>query len=1553
MKLSGTFLDINDTPIEVVIENKSIATSNIVIGCAGDNTNVFFADDPLSVDEDYDSTFDVMVQKSGQLTLLTKGDTNLVGILFANNQHNVTITVNKDGDCVFYGFVEPNVYSQDYAEEYTQLDINFTDFLSTLQYGKLSDTSTYNEAKQAASTLSFKDYIAAMGFFDIGNVYFDQSSKVSDTETDPLSGIGVSGSLFFGDTEDDEWTFEDILKEILQYLNLHIIQIGKDFYIFDWSTLTQARKKDGKEFLCLNDNTGYVLDYPNKTYRITKPDYASNDTQISVDEVYNQIQVKCDLKDLDTIVESPLDSEKLISLYPKRFLYCTEYAVKKNKNNPFYYQVVNYFNSIIHGESVDDENAHIYDWYMRPLLNNSWKFYLNKSVNDNTIESIYPKVWIDGQGSVYSMPWKISEYLKHNALTPCMFNMAYIDTLGKNVSDNKIKNDFDSNSNYLYISINGNGDDTEAGHKPSDADIKAHSGMIEYQPSNSAVILSPTDDTSTNYLVFSGKISLQPLTQDSVGKGTTGDFINYGTLMKDAGGYAEKCYAVGFKGGNGDRHGEEEINEWYQYTRKWYTDDSYLYGNSLSPYVQERSPWKYKYNYTSTGDRTDKYMKLPILECEMTVGNKRLIETNIDQYGNSTFKWVKIGEEPKDDNNEPITTFSLGVNPKIGDCIIGTEFDLQNTIDPFMNIDGKGTAIPIKASDKLSGKITFKILGPINLTWNNVTRRHPSFWRHTKWTEDTVFVLAHTENIVLKDFECKIKTSSDIIMNKTDNDLIYMSDETKKYIKKNDSTEMKINTLLTTQEAYDLGVSNSVNLSTAIDMSTSMPLRTISKKETNKPEQLYVDAYWNEYNKQRMLIDVTLKTTNFGDTFGWRFRPIKFNYFDSCFYPISTNINYKNDQTTMKLKEGAMIHNMDFEEKYDMNPYFAKPIIDFDITKESFYQKLYGIPRQARIMWRSDNENVSVVDDEGNVTIKGKGTVNIYADVVAKNYRDATASYRIDVSKMPAEENPKNKDIIYWTCYSEWQESKNIEDKKVSDEDKKYIVVTNRDGDIYKKPATYFFGKNRFATTIDEGELLLDIDPENYSYCTYNTTYNYYVPDQYKKFKLKDVKITNNNHVGCISTYIKDKINHTTYNIIESKYKLTSLDISYCTIDFGSCGRFYGFNSSDNEWPSNMQHGLFSVDMWNYQGGMNYGSINTTYTKAPKRDYMTKDGVLNGTFNGAPSDFDYSWIIADGAIGTSLYAGLYYTFANTYKEEYDLTNTEIQRQINQYHDYYANVYLNGTFYNCTGVTEITLPYKNPENENLDYFKLGDNVFYNCNNLQTINNLGQYVLNIGSTSEGGSSTDTGYQLFSRCNSLIIDNYYVEKFIAPLLKVDVGIQSEISNGIFGFEAFSECNFGAIDNIVDLSNYRSGDQICLSTDGFFARSSIKKFIYDIYPNQSNGRYCTIRNMFAYTPIEYCDLTGAGILQLTSMANNFGCTGAFKGCTNLKTLIVDNIEGDDFVGDLDKQYDVFEGCTSLKTIIINNSDMDGSSTQIDYLRAFLSRCGLDADNIDIRFRS
>jgi len=43
----------------------------------------------------------------------------------------------------------------------------------------------------------------------------------------------VSELLFLDEDFESLWTVEQVLNEVLQYLNLHIIQLGRDFYIYD------------------------------------------------------------------------------------------------------------------------------------------------------------------------------------------------------------------------------------------------------------------------------------------------------------------------------------------------------------------------------------------------------------------------------------------------------------------------------------------------------------------------------------------------------------------------------------------------------------------------------------------------------------------------------------------------------------------------------------------------------------------------------------------------------------------------------------------------------------------------------------------------------------------------------------------------------------------------------------------------------------------------------------------------------------------------------------------------------------------------------------------------------------------------------------------------------------------------------------------------------------------------------------------------------------------------------------------------------------------------
>lgn len=908
MKLQGSFVDKKDNTIEVIINNKLKSGSDILIGCATDNTTVMFSDDPLTIEENLDTTFDTLIMKSGKLELVTS--INLCDYLFASSHDTVTITINKNNKCIFKGYVEPNVYSQDYAERLVTMTVNFTDFLSTLQYKKLSDGTNNSWASCVAdtNTRTFKEYFSKFGFFDFGTVWYDGSKKAYDptstttyTNKELLSQIGVSDNLFLDDDEDSEMTGEDIIKEILQYLDLHIVQEGTNFYLFDWSTM---KKSSTTTFYNIND-TSKTTSINTSNVQVTKDFYSDDSTQISIDDVYNQIKVKCDIDDIETIVESPLDKDSLSSFYSKKMRYCTEYFAAGAGNRAH-----DSINDLLRKGYSGYDSCEICDWYMRPMLNSNWKFNISTS---QLIQDIYPK-----SGDNYYRQWYVGKYLSNNNIIPSIFSMGHID-MKKGIGSDDTPGKVDM-SNYLYISLNGNEDDSESGHSPTDAQIQAHSPLIEYTGQNQAISLSPTDDTTINYIVFSGTLYYQPIQyESSSGPKSNIEIIQGKGYLKKTGTY-EDCLKNGVVRTEHGSHSnvmKGTDNQGY-YTRKFWTPD-YPTDDSKAPYMTSginigvpRNKYvtrNYKYNYSTTTDGNnsiDRYKKLPMIECEMTVGNKRLIETNIDQYGNSTFQWVKIGSEPTDKFGNKITTFSLGCNPKIEDYIIGTEFDMQNTVTTNMNLDTEGTAIPIRKSDALSGKISFKILGPVNLTWDDITRRHPSFWRHTKWTSNTRFILAHCENLIIKDFACKIHT--DNAGNEVDQtkDLIYVSDMTHNYIKSKDDITMKINTLLTSDEAYQLGVKNSVNLSSAINMATDLPLYGIDKTgveatgDNHKPEKFYVDAYYNEYSKPKLLLETQFRNLN---TFN-RFSTFKFNYFTGkTFYPINVSYNLMDNTVNYKLKE--------------------------------------------------------------------------------------------------------------------------------------------------------------------------------------------------------------------------------------------------------------------------------------------------------------------------------------------------------------------------------------------------------------------------------------------------------------------------------------------------------------------------------------------------------------------------------------------------------------------------------------------------------------------------
>lgn len=893
MYIHGEFKNSNNKTFSVHIL-KGDKSEEMIIGENG----LFFSSDPLTINTTCDDTFTHIIKKSCTLTLLT--DTYLGTYLFAEKEKDVVINIYEGNKCIFAGYVEPNIYTQPYANHYEEIQINCLDYLGTLQYCYLTDGTTYEEVVSNADIRSFYYFINKAGLIGteldiVGNTttktYYDYSKKY--TLPNVFKEAYISENVFLGESEDDLMNNEEILFEILQYLNLHIIQEGFDFYIFDWKS-----KKSLDSIRWMDINTELVTQKSVTLINVDKDDYSSDGTNISIADVYNQIQVKDDITEVEDIIVSPLNNDSLTSLFPSKIKYMTEFISEGSGDT-----ARDAMNDMVRGRGTTYKNASSVDWFMQVMENKNWKFYIDNGQTE--LSTIYEK---DAEGN-YINEWKVTKYLKEHPLTPAIFSLGSVEK--KDSTDNSPVSKIDL-SNYLYISVNGNEIDTEGSQQPSDTVIQSHTGMIEYVGNNVSV-LSPVDDETTNYLVFSGSIRLQPIVYES--SSTLASRTNNFTDIYNNGCHkseGSKANVPSYNGGivTNNLVKSDNNEEGRYYTRKFYTPTNtkeepttFLTDGTcgVQPWTKDKAAKGYQYNYTYNGESTDKYSKLPLLECELIIGNKRLVETNIDEYGNSTFEWFTLGQEPIIDGVQK-TTFSLGINPKITDYIIGTEYNIQNTISYTMNLDGaEGTAIPIKASDNLSGKITFRILGTVNLTWNNITRRHGTFWRHQSFPSSTRFILAHTENIIIKDFECKVYSDNAGNTAVEDGDIIYMSAETDNFIKKKDDIEFKINTALTSQEAFNLQAKNIINLSSVLgeDRTALRDLKDNITNETAKPEQHYCNDYYLEYSQPKIILETDLKDTVNISYFNRYYIP----YMNKVFYPLVIDKNIIEDSTHLILKE--------------------------------------------------------------------------------------------------------------------------------------------------------------------------------------------------------------------------------------------------------------------------------------------------------------------------------------------------------------------------------------------------------------------------------------------------------------------------------------------------------------------------------------------------------------------------------------------------------------------------------------------------------------------------
>ena len=855
MYIHGSFLSQQSDTITVHIVTGNDRTQTIEIGT--EKADVYFSEDPAEIENEVNDTFDVLLRNSAKIRLLCG---NLIKDLFSTSCRDAVVNIYKNDTCIFAGFIEPQTLSQPYNDRWDELELNCIDALSALQYSKYKNVGAlgvvYAFVKAEATQRSFYDIATEIlqgvtdGLDILGNQnikFWYDGSKAVDAQTanryQVFKQLSISDLLFLGDDESDVWQQDEVLEELLKYLNLHIVQDGFNFYIFSWESVKATPDKIIWHDIVANSTKTTAQ----QAVTIALANVADCDTTISIGDVYNQLLLTAKVEDIESVIESPLDDDLLASPYINKQKYLTEYSSDGEGKTAY-----NAFYDMTHDKKTTYGGGAITDWYVQVMRNKQWTFPM-KGNRDIDI--------VDYFGSEGTNQHALPDWLGQE---PGAAIMALGSVKINTANDDNSPTSKVNMTNYLVVSVNGNGiDNDENKTYPSVADIQKNIPYAVYNGNKAGGVFSPPDEETTNYIVLSGKVILNPIMRQ------TNTYTN--------------LHNKEWKSGLPIEIKENEIYVWNQtvpsrnngdgryYTRQYWkaeTPDkevSWHEGadSGFYPYTGE-GPEEYEFKYSAIGDSTDTISKVAVLACMLVIGDKCVVETGTD--GQTTdFVWQKYKErsECQSDDEYYQQCFTIGFDPKIGDKLVGTEFSIQNNIDYKMGIDAEGIAIPITKGDKISGQVKFMILGPVNATWDVITRRHPTFFRHTKWSSSSVPLLAHVSSILIKSFEVKVYSDNGLISNgNDDNDIIYMSDTKETFVNKKDDLEFKINSALTATECAQLGVSNTVKLSTPLNISTGDGVLEVYDRNGNvkaKPEQIYVDSYYTEYHKPRIVMEQKLR----------------------------------------------------------------------------------------------------------------------------------------------------------------------------------------------------------------------------------------------------------------------------------------------------------------------------------------------------------------------------------------------------------------------------------------------------------------------------------------------------------------------------------------------------------------------------------------------------------------------------------------------------------------------------------------------------------------------
>lgn len=329
------FRDINNNlyTIKITTENGGAIQKTLTLGGSPFTTKMDSSDDTLYKPAKYQSA------KCNIITPHYNFD------LYSGKAQGTKIELSDSKGIAWTGYIEPNLYNMGFEQDREEIELSCIDALATLQYIK------YTTDKKNIVTLLdiinkiIKECNAYTGFIISANTQLQQN--VVDSILDKLY---ISEQNFFNNKKDKEtdldvaWTCKDVLEEICRFLGVTAVAERDLVYFLDYDAIKNGINDYYKYQIDNSTPTKVTINF-NKT--ITSADYSNSGSSLSIDNVYNKVQVTADLYTFNDILPDIFDSAINITADSDSTLQSSD-----NINNGMYGEVIS--NDI--GNTVDSKN---------------------------------------------------------------------------------------------------------------------------------------------------------------------------------------------------------------------------------------------------------------------------------------------------------------------------------------------------------------------------------------------------------------------------------------------------------------------------------------------------------------------------------------------------------------------------------------------------------------------------------------------------------------------------------------------------------------------------------------------------------------------------------------------------------------------------------------------------------------------------------------------------------------------------------------------------------------------------------------------------------------------------------------------------------------------------------------------------------------------------------------------------------------------------------------------------------------------------------------------